>query len=77
VADLLVAYALPEVLGRPVVIYVDGERRDADFVLPVGHGALDTRVYRPAGVSAAARVAAVRLHWHADHYRSVIPMAAP
>jgi len=72
VTDLLIAYAAPRVLGRPLVVYVDGERRGDDFILAAGHGALDVRVYRPEG-AAANRMPAARIHLHAAHYRSVIP----
>ena len=62
----------PRVLGRPVVVCVEWRAAGRGHSLPAVPGALDERVYRPED-AAANRMPAVRIRWHADHHRSVIP----
>jgi len=70
VTDLLIAYAAG---ARTASGRLRGWRAAGRGLrLPAGHGALDERVYRPED-AAANRMPAVEIHWHADHYRSVIP----
>jgi hypothetical protein len=58
VADVLVAVAVTLVLNRPVVVYTGGERgENNDFNLPVGHGTLESRVFRPENAAVVAGVA--------------------
>lgn len=77
VTDLLIAHDASRVLGRPLVVYVDGDRwGDERWMASGGHGALDGRVYRPED-AAAHGMPAVIIHWHANHYRSVIPKYPP